>query len=90
MNGRQLIRRMARLGVLGTAGALAACATAPPAPEMSILDVIDDHEHLGQGPASCAALNAAAVCEKSTRLESGRNCQCADPASLRNTRSYRF
>jgi hypothetical protein len=90
MNARKLMRRIARFATLGTAGTLMACATAPPSPELSILDVIDNHQRLPQGPVSCAALNAAAVCEKSTRLDTGRNCQCADPASLTNRRTYRF
>jgi hypothetical protein len=81
MNGRKLIPGVACVAVLGILGALGACAHAPQTQEMSILDAIENHRS-SVGPASCAALNAAAVCEKSTRLDRGRNCGCVDPRSI--------
>ena len=82
MNGRKLARSFARFTVLCVAGALAACAHAPAAREqMSILDALDNPRP-SLGPASCAALNATAVCEKSTRLDAGRTCRCVDPRAF--------
>ena len=78
MNGRMLARRIARIASLGVIAALVACATAPAArQEVSILDAIDTQQS-SLGPASCAALNATAVCEKSARLDSGGRCRCVD------------
>ena len=81
MNGRKLTPGVARIAILGVLGALVACAHTPRAQEMSILDAIQN-QRSSVGPASCAALNVAAVCEKSTRLGRGRNCGCADPRSI--------
>jgi hypothetical protein len=82
MNGRKLARDLARCAVLGVAGALVACAHGPTArEEMSILDAMDN-QRSSLGPASCAALNATAVCEKSTRLDAGRTCRCVDPRAF--------
>ena len=86
MNGRKLTREVARIAVLSLAGALTACAHAPATQEMSILEAIEG-QRPSLGPASCAALNVAAVCEKSTRLERGRNCVCADPQALTGVRA---
>jgi hypothetical protein len=84
MNGRTLIRRTARIASLGVVVALVACASAPAPPqELSILESIDAQQS-SLGPASCAALNATAVCQKSTRLDSGRNCRCVDPRAFGN------
>src|SRR5262245_48666701 len=72
MNGRKLTRELTRIVILGAIAALTACAHAPTAREqMSILDALDnvDNQRMSLGPASCAALNATAVCEKSTRLD---------------------
>jgi hypothetical protein len=55
---------------------------------MSILDALDNHQRLG--PTSCAALNASAICEKSTRLGSTRNCGCVDAAALTDGTAFRF
>jgi hypothetical protein len=50
---------------------------------MSILDALDNQQQSSQqGPVSCAALNATAVCEKSTRLDAGRSCRCVDPRAF--------
>jgi hypothetical protein len=82
MIGRKLTRSLARFAVLGVAAALAACAHAPAArEEMSILEAVDSPRP-SLGPASCAALNATAVCEKSTRLDAGRTCHCVDPRAF--------
>ncbi|MEJ0036693.1 MAG: hypothetical protein WDO68_11490 [Gammaproteobacteria bacterium] len=85
MNGKKLTRGVARIAVLSVAGLLAACAHTPRSREMSILDALDN-QRSSLGPASCAALNAAAVCEKSTRLDRGRNCGCADPRAFASGR----
>jgi hypothetical protein len=78
MNGWKL----ARLVPVGVVAVLSACAAAPPAhQEMSILDALDA-QRSNLGPASCAALNTASVCEKSTRLDRGRNCGCSDPHAI--------
>jgi hypothetical protein len=82
MNGRKLTREVARISILGVVSVLAACAHAPAAPEeMSILDALEN-QRMSLGPASCAALNATAVCEKSTRLDPGRSCRCVDPRAF--------
>jgi hypothetical protein len=82
MKGRKLTWNFARIAVLGVAAALIACAHAPAArEEMSILDALQTHQS-SLGPASCAALNATAVCEKSTRLDAGRSCRCVDPRAF--------
>ena len=86
MNGWKL----ARLTSVGVIGALSACATPPPAhPEVSILDAIDA-QRSNVGPTSCAALNTAAVCEKSTRLDRGRNCGCSDPRAIADGTALRL
>ena len=90
MNGWKPARAVARIALAVIVGVLSACATAPNAPrqEMSILDTLDNHQQLG--PTSCAALNASAICEKSTRLGSTRNCGCVDAAALTDGTAFRF
>lgn len=86
MHGRKLEQRFTRFVALATlVAALAACAHAPAAPreQMSILDALDSQQQqFAPGPASCAALNTTAVCEKSTRLDAGRTCRCVDPRAF--------
>lgn len=89
MNGWKLIRAVTRIAVPGVVGALASCAHAPPSKEMSIVDAIE-RQQASQTPASCAAMNATAVCEKSTRLESGHDCRCVDPRALTGEGAFRF
>ena len=84
MNGRKLTYRVARIAIFGVVTTLAACAHAPAAlQETSILEALDGQQR-SRGPGSCAALNATAVCEKSTRLDAGRSCQCVDPQAFSN------
>ena len=85
MHGRKLEQHLMRYVAVATLTAvLAACAHAPAAREqMSILDALDSQQrHPSLGPASCAALNTTAVCEKSTRLDAGRSCRCVDPRAF--------
>ena len=88
MSGKVLTRRIAPVITACAALALAACATAPPR-EQSILDAIDA-QGFNLGPQSCAALDAAAICTKSTRLDKGRKCGCADRNSIADGRPIRF
>ena len=87
MNGWKLTRRIGRLAILAAAGATVACADAPKAQDLSIVEVIE-HPRVATGAASCAALNAALVCEKSTRLDGDRKCQCVDPRALTGTARF--
>lgn len=83
MNGRKLEQHLVRFAVATLIGVLSACAHAPAAREqMSILDALDSQKQQSLGPASCAALNATSVCEKSTRLDAGRSCRCVDPQAF--------
>ena len=77
MNSRTLTRGLALCITL----ALAACATTPPQ-EHSILDAMAE-QSLSK-PLSCAAMNAATVCMKSSRLDRNKNCACADRHSIAN------
>ena len=85
MNGRKLEQHLVRFAVTTVFGVLAASAHAPAAREqMSILDALDRQQQLSPGPASCAALNTTAVCEKSARLDAGRSCRCVDQRAFDN------
>lgn len=88
MNGWKLTRKIARITVLGVASVIGACAHAPPTEPMSILDALDNHQ-ASRGPASCAALNATAVCERSTRLDGGQDCKCVDTREITGTGAFR-
>lgn len=89
MNGWKLTRRIGRIAILVVAGAIGACAHAPPSQEMSIVEAIANPQ-VSSGPASCAALNAAAVCEKTTRLDNASQCRCVDARALTGFRALRF
>ena len=92
MTGRMLTRAIAPVILSGIALALSACASAPPR-EVSILDAIDaqaSHQRFNMGPQSCAALDTASVCVKSTRLEKGRECACTDRNSITDGTFFRF
>jgi hypothetical protein len=89
MNGWKLTRGIAQVTVLGIAGALGACAHHPATQQLSILDTLDNQQS-SRGPASCAALNATAVCEKSTRLDGGHNCRCVDTKSITGAGAFRL
>ena len=89
MNGWKLTQRVARIAILALVGAIAACAHAPPPQDLSILDAIENR-HLSRGPASCAEMNATAVCEKSTRLDGGHNCRCVDTKALTGAGAFRL
>jgi hypothetical protein len=89
MNGWKLTRGVARTLVLVVIGVIAACAHAPPTQELSILDSLENHP-LSRGPASCAEMNATAVCEKSTRLDGGHNCRCVDTKALTGAGAFRL
>lgn len=87
MNVGKLMRAVTHFAVVGVAAALASCAHSPPAKQMSIVDMLDKQS---QSPTSCAAMNATAVCEKSTRLEGGHDCRCVDPRALTGEGAFRF
>jgi hypothetical protein len=89
MNGRKLTRGIIRAAILGVAVALSACATAPPPQELSILDAVAD-QHSSMGRQSCAALNAATVCVKSTRLDQNKKCGCADRQAITDGTVFQF
>src|SRR5690348_7181930 len=89
MIGWKLTRAVARLPVLAVIGVIAACAHAPPPEDLSILDSIENH-HLSRRPASCAEMNATAVCEKSTRLDGDRECRCVDTRALTGAGALRL
>jgi hypothetical protein len=89
MNGWKLNCGVARITVLCLVGIIAACAHAPATQHLSILDALDRQE-ASRGPASCAALNATAVCEKSTRLDGGRDCRCVDTQAITGARAFRL
>ena len=61
--------------------ALASCATPRPE-ELPILDAVAA-QSLKQRT-SCAALNAAMVCEQSMRLSTARTCGCVDRNAISN------
>lgn len=88
MNGWKLTRKVDRIAILAVVGAIAACAHAP-TEDLSILDALEN-QRLSHGPASCAALNATAVCERSTRLDGGQDCRCVDTNAITGTGAYRF
>jgi hypothetical protein len=78
--------------VSGIALALSACASAPPR-ELSILEAIDAQSSsrgFSMGPQSCAGLDTASVCVKSSRLEKSRECSCADLFSITDGKILRF
>ncbi len=93
MNGWKIARAGVGLALLGIVSSLSACAGAPSArqpsarQEASILDVVDRRQAVG--PVSCAALGASSICEKSTRLDKGHNCGCADPQAITDGRAFR-
>ena len=92
MNGRKLTSGVAHIAFLGVIATVAACAHAPGMQEeVSILDELGD-QRSSLGPASCAALNATAVCEKSARLDDPiRRCHCVDPEAFsRGGKVFRF
>jgi len=89
MNGWKLTSGIARMSVLGVAGALGACAHHPSTQRLSILDALDNQQS-HRGPASCAAMNATAVCEKSTRVDGGRDCRCVDTRALTGAGAFRL
>jgi len=90
MNGRKLTCGIARITVLGVVvGALGACAHHPSTQRLSILDALDNQQS-HRGPASCAAMNATAVCEKSTRLDGISECRCVDTRALTGAGAFRF
>ena len=81
---------LAEYGIaLAVIGVIAACAHAPPPEDLSILDSIENH-HLSRRPASCAEMNATAVCEKSTRLDGDRECRCVDTRALTGAGALRL
>jgi hypothetical protein len=88
MNGRMLIRGFVRATLVGITLSLTACATAPPQ-ELSIIEAIND-QGFTMGPQSCAALDAATVCVKSTRLDKDKSCSCADRYQLSDGKLLRF
>jgi hypothetical protein len=92
MNGKMLTRVIAPLILSGIALALSACASTPPQ-ELSILDAINaqkSSQRFNMGPQSCAAIDTASVCVKSTRLEQGRECACTDRNSITDGTFRRF
>jgi len=89
MNGWKLTCGIAWITVLGVAGVLGACANHPATQQMSILDALDNQQSQ-RGPASCASMNATAVCEKSTRLDGGRDCRCVDTRALTGAGAFRL
>lgn len=89
MNGWKLNCGVARIAMLGVVGVIAACANAPAIQRLSILEALDQQQS-SRGPASCAALNATAVCEKSTRLDGGRDCRCVDTEALTGAGAFRL
>jgi hypothetical protein len=82
MNGRTLIRASAVCIALTLVG----CAAAPPQ-ELSILDAMQAGS---TKPLSCAALDAATFCVKSSRLDRSKDCSCVDRQSVYDGRQFRF
>jgi hypothetical protein len=77
MNGRMLTHAAALCITL----ALTACATAPKQ-EMSILDAMAAGS-MSQ-PLSCAAMDAATLCVKATRLSKTKDCGCVGRQEIAN------
>jgi hypothetical protein len=89
MNGRNLTHRIIHAAFLGLTLALGACATSPPPKEVSILDAVAD-QHSSVGSQSCAALNAATVCMRSTRLDKEKKCGCADRHAITDGKLFQY
>jgi hypothetical protein len=92
MNPKMLTRAIAPLILSGIALALSACASAPPH-ELSILEAINaqaSSQRFNMGPQSCAAIDTASVCVKSTRLDKGKDCACTDRHSITDGTFFRF
>jgi hypothetical protein len=84
MNGRMLIRCIA---IGSFALATAACTTAPPE-RMSILDVMAAGS--SGRPMTCAALDAATLCVKGSRLDRSKKCGCVDRATMADGQAFTF
>jgi hypothetical protein len=66
---------------------LAGCASAP-SQELSILDAMQAGS--SSKPLSCAALDAATFCVKSSRLDRSKDCSCVERQSVYDGRQFKF